>query len=68
MLKYVVDLLLIGLHLNFYTQSSIATEAEGIPDGWLGLDVGPKTREIFRSTVLEARTILWNGCLRFQFT
>ncbi|KAJ6500349.1 phosphoglycerate kinase [Mycena sanguinolenta] len=38
-----------------------ATEAEGIPDGWLGLDVGPKSSELFRATVLEAKTILWNG-------
>jgi 3-phosphoglycerate kinase len=42
-------------------QTGIATDQEGIPDGWLGLDVGPKSRELFRATVLEARTILWNG-------
>ncbi|KAJ7632316.1 phosphoglycerate kinase [Roridomyces roridus] len=39
----------------------VATEPEGIPDGWMGLDAGPKTRELFRTTVLEAKTILWNG-------
>ncbi|KAK0483329.1 phosphoglycerate kinase [Armillaria novae-zelandiae] len=38
-----------------------ATEAEGIPDGWMGLDAGPKSRELFREAVLEAKTILWNG-------
>ncbi|KAF8810705.1 phosphoglycerate kinase [Phlegmacium glaucopus] len=38
-----------------------ATDEEGIPDGWMGLDVGPKSRELFRSTVLQAKTILWNG-------
>ncbi|KAF9050792.1 phosphoglycerate kinase [Hymenopellis radicata] len=38
-----------------------ATEAQGIPDGWMGLDAGPKSRELFRTTVLEAKTILWNG-------
>jgi phosphoglycerate kinase len=38
-----------------------ATDEEGIPDGWMGLDVGQKSRELFRSTVLEAKTILWNG-------
>ncbi|KZV88867.1 putative PGK1-phosphoglycerate kinase [Exidia glandulosa HHB12029] len=38
-----------------------ATDEEGIPDGWLGLDVGPKSRELYRKTVLEAKTILWNG-------
>jgi 3-phosphoglycerate kinase len=34
----------------------------------MGLDVGPETRELFRSAVLEAKTILWNGYLRFQLT
>ncbi|KAL1730058.1 phosphoglycerate kinase [Schizophyllum commune] len=38
-----------------------ATQEEGIPDGWMGLDAGPKSREAFRKTVLEAKTILWNG-------
>lgn len=27
----------------------------------MGLDAGPKSRELFKSTVLEAKTILWNG-------
>ncbi|KII88860.1 hypothetical protein PLICRDRAFT_40505 [Plicaturopsis crispa FD-325 SS-3] len=38
-----------------------ATKEQGIPDGWMGLDAGPKSRELFRTTVLEAKTILWNG-------
>ena len=38
-----------------------ATDAQGIPDGCMGLDVGPLSRESFRSTVLAAKTILWNG-------
>jgi len=42
-------------------KTGTATEAEGIPDGWMGLDAGPKSRELFRTTVLEAKTILWNG-------
>ncbi len=32
-----------------------------IPDGWMGLDIGPKTRELFAETVLKSKTILWNG-------
>ncbi|TFK42836.1 phosphoglycerate kinase [Crucibulum laeve] len=42
-------------------KTGVVTDAEGIPDGWMGLDAGPKSRELFRSTVLEAKTILWNG-------
>jgi phosphoglycerate kinase len=32
-----------------------------IPDGWLGLDIGPQTRERFAATLAVARTIFWNG-------
>ena len=32
-----------------------------IPSGWMGLDIGPKTREYFAQIVAESRTILWNG-------
>ena len=38
-----------------------ATDEEGIPDGWMGLDNGDKTSELFKKTVSEAKTILWNG-------
>ncbi|KAG5643903.1 hypothetical protein DXG03_009474 [Asterophora parasitica] len=42
-------------------KTGTATEEQGIPDGWMGLDAGPKSRELFRKTVAEAKTILWNG-------
>ncbi|KAJ8699662.1 phosphoglycerate kinase [Pleurotus ostreatus] len=42
-------------------KTGTATEEEGIPDGWMGLDAGPKSRKLFHDTVLEAKTILWNG-------
>ncbi|TBH73406.1 phosphoglycerate kinase [Aquirufa nivalisilvae] len=32
-----------------------------IPDGWEGLDIGPKTIELFQKVVSESKTILWNG-------
>jgi phosphoglycerate kinase len=32
-----------------------------LPSGWLGLDIGPKTRERFAQRLAEARTIFWNG-------
>ncbi|MEM6894367.1 MAG: phosphoglycerate kinase [Bacteroidota bacterium] len=32
-----------------------------IPDGWQGLDAGPQTLEIFKSVILQSKTILWNG-------
>lgn len=32
-----------------------------IPDNWMGLDIGPRTRELFGKVILESKTILWNG-------
>jgi phosphoglycerate kinase len=32
-----------------------------IPDGWMGLDIGPGTAAEFTDVILEARTVLWNG-------
>jgi phosphoglycerate kinase len=32
-----------------------------LPDGWLGLDIGPETRELFAQHISQARTIFWNG-------
>ena len=32
-----------------------------IPDGWMGLDIGPKAIEQFKAVILKSKTILWNG-------
>jgi len=32
-----------------------------LPDGWLGLDIGPETREAFAAEISRAQTIFWNG-------
>lgn len=32
-----------------------------VPEGWLGLDIGPKTEEIFANVIKASKTILWNG-------
>jgi phosphoglycerate kinase len=32
-----------------------------VPDGWLGLDIGPESRELFAERIGDARTIFWNG-------
>ena len=36
-------------------------DVDKIPDGWQGLDAGPKTLENFKEVILKAKTILWNG-------
>ena len=38
-----------------------ATDAEGIPDGWMALDCGPKSIELYKKAIDDAKTILWNG-------
>jgi phosphoglycerate kinase len=35
--------------------------ADALPDGWLGLDIGPRTREDFSRRIASARTVFWNG-------
>lgn len=32
-----------------------------IPDGWMGLDIGPDARKVFTEVILDSKTILWNG-------
>lgn len=41
--------------------SKTAEAAAGVPDGWMGLDAGPKTREAMKEVVMGAKTIVWNG-------
>ncbi len=38
-----------------------ATMESGIPDGWEGLDAGPKSIELYRQAILASKTIVWNG-------
>lgn len=38
-----------------------ADDASGIPDGWEGLDAGPKSIALYREAILSAKTIIWNG-------
>ncbi|WP_432412291.1 phosphoglycerate kinase [Rasiella sp. SM2506] len=35
--------------------------ADAIPEGWLGLDSGPRSNEQFANVILKSKTILWNG-------
>jgi phosphoglycerate kinase len=35
--------------------------ADALPGGWLGLDIGPATRQAFAARIATARTVFWNG-------
>ena len=42
-------------------QTRAVEDKEGIPKGWIGLDVGPKSRKLFADVIGRAKTIIWNG-------
>ncbi len=45
---------------NAYAETQIVA-VDKIPEGWQGLDAGPKTLENFKKVILASKTILWNG-------
>ena len=40
---------------------SMVVDSDKIPEGWMGLDIGPKTQAIFADAVKDAGTVIWNG-------
>ena len=40
---------------------SMIVDSEAIPEGWMGLDVGPKTQALFAEVLANAGTVIWNG-------
>jgi len=60
------NLLLPVDHVLAESPDSTATKVTRIgatPEGWMGLDIGPHTVELFRAQISKARTIVWNGPL-----
>ncbi|MBL0129387.1 MAG: phosphoglycerate kinase [Flavobacteriales bacterium] len=43
------------------TANTDEAAADAVPDGWMALDIGPKSVESFRAAVLRSKTLLWNG-------
>lgn len=39
----------------------MTVNSDEIPDGWMGLDIGPKTEELFSDAIKGAGTVIWNG-------
>lgn len=47
---------------KFANDATITTsESRGIPEGWMGLDIGKKSIADFKEAILKSKTILWNG-------
>ena len=56
------------LPVDTVTSKAFANDAEQdaaksgeIPDGWMGLDIGPETRKLFADIIKNSKTVLWNG-------
>lgn len=56
------------LPVDTVTSKAFANDAEQglavsgeIPDGWMGLDIGPETRKLFADVIKNSKTVLWNG-------
>ncbi|MBQ7226112.1 MAG: phosphoglycerate kinase [Clostridia bacterium] len=50
----------LGREYDENTESSYC-DSDKIPDGWMGLDIGPKTQELFANAIKGAGTVVWNG-------
>ena len=50
----------VGKEYDENTEAMVVNSDE-IPDGWMGLDIGPKTQEMFSNAIKGAGTIIWNG-------
>lgn len=50
----------VGKEYDENTEAMVVNSDE-IPDGWMGLDIGPKTQELFTDAIKGAGTIIWNG-------
>ena len=49
--------------------NKIVNIVEGIPDNWMGLDIGPRSIEKFKSIIKLSKTIIWNGPMGvFEFS
>ena len=50
----------VGLEYDENTEHKIV-DSDDIPDGWMGLDIGPKTEALFADAIKGAGTVIWNG-------
>ena len=50
----------VGLEYAPDTEAKVV-DSDNIPDGWMGLDIGPKTQKLFADAIKGAGTVIWNG-------
>ena len=56
--------------LEFKNDTEFKTvESNHMPDGWMGMDIGPKTVEAYSAEIKNAKTVVWNGPMGvFEFS
>lgn len=50
----------VGLEYKSDTESKVV-QSDSIPDGWMGLDIGPRTQKLFSDALKDSGTVIWNG-------
>ena len=50
----------VGKEYDENTEAKVVS-SDDIPDGWMGLDIGPKTQEVFADAIKGAGSVIWNG-------
>lgn len=54
---------------EFSNDTEFKTVEGNIPEGWQGLDIGEKSRELFKNALKDAKTVVWNGPMGvFEFS
>ena len=46
---------------KFDANANTQIVGDDIPEGWMGLDIGPKTVELYSKPIKDAKTVVWNG-------
>ncbi len=52
---------LIAQKMEAGAQTMVVQIKDGIPEGWMGLDIGPETIKLFEESLRDAKTVVWNG-------
>ena len=49
------------LSCHSQAETKVVSVEEGVPEGWLGVDIGPDSLAKFKEELSECKTVIWNG-------